>query len=202
MRELINTGPVEGLASAGYYLALRVGFAFPLVEINNLPENWIDQYTKQRFMLFDPVIRWVYSNNGSIRWSAVDLPDPRKIMVQAASFGLRYGVVVSYLDGTEQGQRSFGSFARADREFTDDEIAQLEEMVICWHRETEPPSNLTKAELEALRMVRSGMRTKQIAYELGVSEGAVKQRLRNAKTKLNAQTGTEAATKAQGFGLL
>jgi LuxR family transcriptional regulator len=45
------------------------------------------------------------------------------------------------------------------------------------HTEKAPPSNLTLAELEALRMVRDGLRVKQIAFELGVSEGAVKQRL-------------------------
>ena len=37
-------------------------------------------------------------------------------------------------------------------------------------------------------MVKDGKRLKQIAHELGVSEGAVKQRLKNAKTKLGAAT--------------
>ena len=49
------------------------------------------------------------------------------------------------------------------------------------HIEKAPPRNITDAELEALRMVKDGMRLKQIAHSLGVSEGAVKQRLRNAK---------------------
>lgn len=50
-----------------------------------------------------------------------------------------------------------------------------------------PPTNLTKAELEALRMVKDGLLVKEIANILGVSEGAVKQRLRNAKSKLGAK---------------
>ena len=51
-------------------------------------------------------------------------------------------------------------------------------------------------------MVRDGLRVKQIAYELGVSEGAVKQRLKNAKLKLGAQTGAQAAAMASEFGLI
>jgi LuxR family transcriptional regulator len=70
------------------------------------------------------------------------------------------------------------------------------------HAEKAPPSNLTLAELEALRMVRDGLRVKQIALELGVSEGAVKQRLKNAKLKLGAQTGAQAAAMASEFGLI
>jgi LuxR family transcriptional regulator len=65
-----------------------------------------------------------------------------------------------------------------------------------------PPTNLTMAELEALRMVKEGMRLKQMAHALGVSEGAIKQRLRNAKLKLGASTGAQAATRASDYGLI
>lgn len=51
-------------------------------------------------------------------------------------------------------------------------------------------------------MVKDGKRLKQIAHELGVSEGAVKQRLKNAKLKLGAATGAQAAARAAGFGLI
>jgi len=65
-----------------------------------------------------------------------------------------------------------------------------------------PPTNLTAAELEALAMVKDGQRLKQIAYNLGVTEGAVKQRLKNAKIKLGANTSTQAATMARQFKLI
>ena len=65
-----------------------------------------------------------------------------------------------------------------------------------------PPSNLTMAELEALRMVKNGLLLKQIAAQLGVSDGAVKQRLKNARLKLNAKTGTQAASMATAYGLI
>lgn len=190
------------LAPSGYYLALRIGFAFPVEEINNLPEPWIAHYTRHRFMLFDPVIRWVYSNIGTARWSDLSDDDPRGVLSQAQTFGLRYGAVISVFDNNPEGQRSFGSFVRSDREFTDLEVRLLNAYVARRHAEMAPPTNLTRAEIEALGMVKDGKRLKQIAYELGVTEGAVKQRLKNAKSKLGARTSTQAATIAAQHGLI
>lgn len=190
------------LAPAGYYIALRIGFAFPLAEHNALPMAWIDHYTQQNYMLDDPVMRWLYGNSGARRWSAIDLPDPRAVMKDAARHGLTHGVAICFDDPGPQGQRSFGSFARADREFSDEEIARLSARLEWLHIAMAPPTNLTKAELEALRMVKEGFLVKEIASRLGVSEGAVKQRLKNAKAKLGAKTGSQAVSAATGYGLI
>lgn len=199
--ELSSTDDVKELATTGFYVALRVGFAFPLEEINELPSPWVDHYTNHRFMLHDPVIRWIYANTGAIAWSAIDLPDPMRVLGQAQTFGLRYGLAVACFDGNREGQRSFGTFARADREFDRTEIEALHAYVVRLHHAKAPPTNLTKAELEALKMVKEGQRLKQIAHTLGVTEGAVKQRLKNAKNKLNASTSAQAAAMAGEFGL-
>lgn len=190
------------LAPAGYYLALRVGFAFPLAEHNAMPAAWVERYTKASYMVFDPVMHWVYRNNGSTRWSAIDLPDPRGILREAAQFGLRYGVAIGFDDPGPKGQRSFGSFARRDREFSDSEIVLLGQKLEWLHVAMAPPTNLTKAELEALRMVKAGHLVKEIAAQLGVTEGAVKQRLKNARLKLGAKTGSQAVSIADGYGLI
>lgn len=192
----------QELSPAGYYVALRVGFAFPLAEHNALPPAWIEQYTRNSFMVYDPVMQWVYRNFGTIRWSEIDLPDPRGILKQARRHGLLYGVAISVDDPGPQGQRSFGSFVRGDREFRDEEIATLKRKLEWLHVAMAPPTNLTKAELEALRMVKDGLLVKEIANLLGVSDGAVKQRLRNAKSKLGAKTGRQAVSAATGYGLI
>lgn len=193
---------VQALAPAGHYIALRIGFAFPVEEVNALPPEWVDHYTQNRYMLFDPIIRWAYGNVGMARWGELAEEDPRKVIAQAQTFGLRYGAVISVFDGNAEGQRSFGSFARSDREFTELEMRVLQAYVSRRHFEMAPPKNLTMAELEALGMVRDGKRLKQVAHELGVSEGAVKQRLKNAKLKLGAKTGSQAAAMAAQYGLI
>lgn len=199
---IADMSALSTLATAGYYVALRVGFAYPVEERNALPPAWVERYTLRGLMLQDPVIRWVYDNNGTARWSDISLDDPRGVMEQARRFDLNFGVAISYIEGSAIGQRSYGSFARSDREFNDSEIQQLSDALIALHDDRRPPDNLTKAELEALRMVKDGLLMKEIADLLQVTEGAVKQRLKNAKLKLKAKTGTHAATKATSFGLI
>jgi len=202
MNSRLEPHHIQTIAPAGHYIALRIGFAFPVEEVNELPADWVDHYTHKRFMLFDPIMRWVYANVGTVTWGKLALDDPHNILTQAKSFGLRHGVAVSVFDGNKEGQRSFGSFARADREFTDLETKLLHAYVVRRHAEMAPPTNLTMAELEALGMVRDGKRLKEIAHIIGVTEGAVKQRLKNAKLKLGAKTGTQAAALAGQYGLI
>jgi LuxR family transcriptional regulator len=193
---------IKNVSPAGHYVALRIGFAFPMEEINALPCDWIDHYTKNRLMLFDPVMRWAYYNTGIVRWSDLRADDPHGVLTMAGSFGLRFGLTVAVSDVNIEGHRSFASFARADREFKDLETRLLLAFLTRRHLEMLPPTNLTAAELEALAMVKDGQRLKQIAYNLGVTEGAVKQRLKNAKIKLGANTSTQAATMARQFKLI
>ncbi|WP_341366378.1 autoinducer binding domain-containing protein [Yoonia sp. BS5-3] len=202
MSKLLGPEEVAQLAPSGYYVALRIGFAFPMEETNAFPQEWVDHYTNNRFMLFDPVVRWAYSNVGICRWSELPIDDPKRIVAQAQTFGMRYGVTVSIFENGADAQRSYASFTRSDREYTDLEMKLLKAYLTRRHSETAPPTNLTKAELEALGMVKDGKRLKEIAFELSVSEGAVKQRLKNAKLKLGAKTGTQAAALANQYGLI
>ena len=202
MSTLLGPDEIEQLAPSGYYVALRIGFAFPMEEVNAFRPEWVAHYTKQRYMLFDPAVKWAYANVGTIRWSELANDDPKRIMQQAQTFGMRYGVTISVFDSAADAQRSFASFTRDDREYSDLEVRLLHAYLNRRHNETAPPTNLTKAELQALGMVKDGKRLKQIAFELSVSEGAVKQRLKNAKLKLGAKTGTQAAALANQYGLI
>ena len=202
MPTTIELDDVAAIAPAGFYIALRIGFAFPVQEINELPLEWVEHYTRSRYMLLDPALRWAYGHTGAVRWRDLDKDDPKGILRQAAGFGLVHGLTISVFDGNAEGHRSYGSFARKDRDFSDLEIRVLTAFLARRHREMAPPTNLTQAELEALRMVRNGLRLKEIAFELGVTEGAVKQRLKNAKVKLEAKTSTQAAATAAQHGLI
>ncbi len=193
---------LHAFAPAGFYIALRVSFAFPLEEINALPEDWIRHYAKNSFMLVDPTIRWAYANSGLIRWHELQDEDTEGLLQQARNFGMAYGVTISFQDELKLGVRSFGSFARNDRDFSDQELAMISDRLKKFHLHSAPPDNITEAELEALQMVKDGQRLKQIAHELGVTEGAVKQRLKNAKLKLGASTSAQAASLASTFGLI
>ncbi len=190
------------LAGAGFYLALRVSYAFPVEEVNELPKPWIDLYTRSGYFLADPIIRWVHGAEGCCRWSELPLSDPRGVLLAARDHGLAFGAAVSHVGPDGDGLRSFGCFARPDREFTEEEMALLLDHVRARHDAMAPPRNITAAEIEALRLIKDGQRLKQIAHLLGVTEGAVKQRLKNARLKLSAKTGAEAISRASAFGLI
>ena len=206
---MIDLEELRQLAPAGFHIALRMGFVFPAEEHNEMPSEWVRHYTSRGFMMQDPVLRWAYADTGFCRWSTLSDRDPFAILDQARGFGLTYGVAVSLRDISkdptahgEHGVRSFGSFARSDREFESVEIERLQEIIQHRHQDLKPPTNLTAAELEALRLARDGMLLKEIAHHLGVSEGAIKQRLKSAKIKLDARNSTHAIAKATQFGLI
>lgn len=190
------------LATAGFFVAYRVGFLLPEYEHNALPPAWVQRYTQYGLMMQDPVMRWIYSSSGSTRWSEIDFPDSQGVLAQAAEHGLAFGAAVSIGDTNGTGQRSFGNFCRSDREFTRDEVRELAHRLETFFASLAAPDHLTESEIEALRFVKSGMLIKEVAYQLGISEGAVKQRLRSAKDKLGARTTAQAVSVASGYGMI
>jgi DNA-binding NarL/FixJ family response regulator len=64
------------------------------------------------------------------------------------------------------------------------------------------PDHLTDRELDVLRLVTDGLRNKEIAGRLGISENTVKYHLGNILAKLHAQSRTELAALAVREGLV
>jgi DNA-binding NarL/FixJ family response regulator len=64
------------------------------------------------------------------------------------------------------------------------------------------PDRLTEREVEVLRLVVAGLRNKEIAAALGISENTTKFHLRNILEKLHAGSRTEVAARAVREGLV
>ncbi|MEA5162532.1 autoinducer binding domain-containing protein [Cereibacter johrii] len=189
------------LAPAGCYVALRVGFLAPEDEFNLFPSAWTRHYTIQAFGLRDPLIRWAATANGATRWSAVHLPDEAGVLADYRRHGLRFGCVIGLPARTARSRkRSFGLFARSDREMTNHEIATLRATIAELHAPNRDA--LTPSQAEVLRMLSEGVRYKEIAHRLGITEGAVKARFKAACDRLGARTAVQAANIAQRRGLL
>jgi LuxR family transcriptional regulator, quorum-sensing system regulator SdiA len=191
------------LAPAGHYAALRLGFFSPEEELNAFDPRWVNHYTVHGLALHDPLMRWIYSGSGARRWSELTVPDPMGVLGAYAAFGMRYGAVICVTADEERPRRTFGYFARPDREFSAAELSELEATLRAAHfHDSEADQPLTRAQTDALRLLSRGMRLKEIAYALNISESAVKARLKSAVARMNARTPVQAASIASQRGLL
>ncbi|PKP69424.1 MAG: LuxR family transcriptional regulator [Alphaproteobacteria bacterium HGW-Alphaproteobacteria-4] len=187
------------LAPQGFYIGLHIRFTSPLMTFQTYDPAWVNHYTENGYVLRDPMTAWGFSTTGTIRWSDKRLMDPFGLFKEAATYGLKYGMTVAC--GPIR-SRTVCSFARADREFTDEEIAVISGIVHRLHDMTEPPEKLTRAQIEALNCIAGGDRHAAAAAKLGISESALKARLTSARDRLMARTTAEAIQRAKDYRLL
>ncbi len=194
-----NFDVLSQLAPAGFSAGLHIRFASPLIYVRTYDEAWTKIYDENAYALRDPLVFWGLGVKGHTRWSAIRLPDPFNILGQARIHGLVFGAVVSCGPITS---RSIVGMAHNEREFTDDEIAEAVKIVHNLHLAAEPPTELTPAQIEALRLLADGDRHAAAAAKLGISESAFKARLQSARVRLGARTTAQALKKAREYQLL
>lgn len=112
----------ESLCPAGYAIGLHLQFTTSKYIFQHYSRAWMQEYSKRGLILVDPTVKWGVANEGYIRWSDLSALDDAGVLSAAAEFGLNFGVSISV--GGSSG-RSLGSFAAAEREFRDEEIADL-----------------------------------------------------------------------------
>lgn len=194
--ELKNLAP---LAPKGYFIGLHIRFTSPLMSFQTYDQAWLDHYTENGYVLRDPMTAWGFSTTGWIRWSDPALIDPFGLFKEAATYGLKFGATVAC--GPIR-SRTIASFARDDRDYADSEIELISSVVHRLHEMTDPPHDLTKAQIEALKCIAGGDRHAAAAAKLGISESALKARVTAARTRLMARTTAEAIQRAKDYRLL
>ncbi len=194
-----NFDALASIAPAGFSAGLHIRFAAPLIYVRTYDDAWTKLYDENAYALRDPLVFWGLGAKGHTRWSAIRLPDPFNILGQARRHGLTYGAAVSCGPITS---RSIVGLAHDTREFTDPEIAEAVRIVHQLHLAAEPPTELTQAQIEALRLLADGDRHAAAAAKLGISESAFKARLQSARVRLGARTTAQALRKAREYQLI
>lgn len=185
---------LDMLAPSGYGLGLHIRNGTPYMLLRTYDPEWSAKYADEGYMMVDPLVFWGVQNEGVIRWSELEVPDPHNVLMQAATYGAKYGVAISI---GPISSRSIGGFSRSDREYMDAEVQHLLNVVTKLHFDTRPPESLTQAQRAALQLVAKGFRHAEAAARLGISESALKARLRSARDRLSARTTSEALQRAQ-----
>jgi LuxR family transcriptional regulator len=187
------------IATAGYFLALRIRGSSPLMAFKTYPQEWVDIYMQNGYLLRDPITTWSMTVGGTIRWSSPFLIDPFRILRQAAEFGLTYGASVAH---GPLGALSICSAGRSDRELTDAEIATIKQIVIGLHERTALPKELTAEEKQILKAMAEGKSPDDSAESLGLTKAAARARFKQLCTALFAQNPSEAVQRARDYKLL
>jgi LuxR family transcriptional regulator, quorum-sensing system regulator SdiA len=92
-------------------------------------------------------VHWALNNLGHIRWTDLEEIDAQGVLEQAKDFGIMNGVAISvFLSGS----RSIASFARADREYEQTEMEQLEDLLAQLHEATAGMGALSESDRQAL----------------------------------------------------
>lgn len=146
-----NTSIPESVASfqanapSGFALAFHINFTTPRLLFQTYSPEWVRYYSENGLVMSDPTVLWGFENDGTKRWSELADLDSAGVLVTAKNYGMAYGLTCAI---TLNDTRTIGSFARPDREYSDDEIATLKSEMEALHKATAPVDAMT-AEITA-----------------------------------------------------
>lgn len=135
---------------SGFAMAFHIRFTAAEYVFQTYSKAWTDIYSQNGFVMQDPTVAWGFKNTGAIRWSQLTAQDPMKIYEQAKAYGLVYGFACAVENG---GTRSVAGFARADREFTDPEMLDIQADVSDLHTKTAGLGTMSPDLREELRQM-------------------------------------------------
>ena len=118
---------------SGFAIALHVRFTRPTYLFQTYAKPWMDHYSQAGLVMHDPVVRWGLQNVGRLRWSDLASIDDAAVFEQAKDHGLMNGAAVAMVLSES---RTIAAFARADRDYTDEEIEDLESWLSRLHLAT------------------------------------------------------------------
>jgi len=190
---------LKELSPSGYAIALHIEYNAPKLMFQTYPVAWINYYEENGFVLNDPVVMWGFKNVGTCRWKDLAAIDTKGVLKAARAYDMNYGTVISIEANNEH---SIGGFSRGDREFTDAEITEIQEILRLIHKEEISAIQLTEKQKKLLNILASGERIDAVSKQLGISVVTVKSQLTVIRLLLGTRTSGEAVQRAADLGLL
>ena len=135
-------------APAGFALGLHVRYTTPTYMFQTYPKAWLEEYSREGFLMQDPMVAWAFSNEGHITWAELSAEDHAGVFRRAAAQGLRHGIAMSLV---RDGSRSIGGFARPDRAFTVEETESIGSAMSQLHDATASVQSLPEEVRDDLR---------------------------------------------------
>lgn len=179
--------------------------------ISTYPMEWTSHYVRSRYELIDPVIVQALQTAEPFQWgvgiqSSRKSPIQRRLLDEAAEFGIRVGFTVPIHDG--HGPIAALTFAASEHSLafenlTNSQARVLQLMAMYFHAHVRRKLAgghriagvpLSPRELQCLEWASQGKSAWEIGCILGISRNTVAYYLENAKKKLSVRTVVQAAT--------
>ena len=197
---------IQRIAPSGYILILNLHYLNAEFHHTTYDPAWVDCYNRRRYTFFDPILLWSTVNTGTRRWNEIGLLGMKatasRVMEQAKDYGLHFGAIFVRNNHAAGGERCILSASRADREFSDEELAELDGAFCYLMNAFGTHAGLTVSERSALQGLAEGLSQDEIALRDGVTRDAVKKRIERARKTLGALNATQAVAIAVMKGLI
>jgi LuxR family transcriptional regulator, quorum-sensing system regulator SdiA len=131
----------------GYLLAVHIRYTRPSLMFKTYPQDWLDYYSENGFMMVDPVVRWSMAHEGTVFWDDLEKDDSAGVVQSARKFGLSHGI--SFAIGPVE-SRTIGSVTRS-APFTTTEVDEMRAIVTEIHDLTEGLDHLPARVQNTLR---------------------------------------------------
>ncbi|MCJ2034590.1 helix-turn-helix transcriptional regulator [Methylobacterium sp. J-068] len=206
-----------GVANLVYHAAHVRGHAqaHPILALS-YEEGWVKRYLDENYFSIDPVVQGGLRAFLPLDWATLDRRScsTRRLFREADSYGVgRQGVTIP-IHGPG-GERALFTVTcnLSDYEWEKARVQLLREFHALAHffhdravylsglRSDEPP-RLSPRELQCIQLLAQGQKPKNIAYNLGISEAAVRLYTSSARTKMRCSTLIQTIAEAASTGLI
>lgn len=187
LRDAMNAR-LQAIADVAYTAGCGLNTSNPWGAVTTYPPAWLQQYVQKGYQGKDPVLAFMCSGRGAVKWSDLEMNDEQKgIMEEARGFGLEYGTVFA---NVVEGRKCSVSVCHSKPELDPTEIAVLEKFTLVYGlttpRKNEPPEDETN--LRYLDLVSNGATQQELQAALGLSSRAIATVKKRAIEALNCRT--------------
>ncbi len=105
-------------------------------------------YSEKGLVLKDPTVLWGFSNTGVARWHELEDIDDTGLLALAREFGLVFGFTFAI---DQKSGKSITSFARSDRDFSEEEISEISAIIQKLHEHTADAHEFSANEMAQLK---------------------------------------------------
>lgn len=193
-----SIGFLNSLSSHGFTLGLDFVGGVPTDIISTWPDDWLEHYQNQDFLMHDPVVLWGAQYEGIMSWDELRqaFPNPQvDVIAHAREFGIKNGSVIAL---TVNRKKTILGISHSQRSLSASEQNQIigTLSVLAFRTDCAPEVSISKKAQDYLQLVAHGHSDQEIAEMRGVTTGAMYQLRNRVFEKLQVDTIAQAVLKA------